>query len=94
MTTLHFQQIVDSRFNETLDQLNSRVSLIREKLTGISNINVSATSPRKVTFGPPEPCEQYRVDFYISKNVKGKPTWDTIYSIVNSVYPVPYKFEK
>ncbi len=94
MSTLHFQQIVDSRQRgDSKALLDKRVEEIKDKLAALPDVTVRVENPRKVYFGPPEPSVQWRVDFYVRKTSRAT-TWDDIYRAVNSVKAVPYSFER
>ncbi len=93
---LYFQQITDSRFmneEDCLQVLNERIEELK-KLLDIENLNITVSDPRLLEWGKAEGVEehiQYRADFIIEKKTR-KVTWSDIYTIVNSVKAVPYRF--
>lgn len=94
MRTLRFTQIVDSRFKgENLTLLKRRAGKIEKALKTLPGVTVKVGKPRKLIWGPPEPCVQWRMDFWVRKLPKGSVTWNTVYKTVNEVKAVPYHFE-
>lgn len=87
---LHFMQIADGRFGEGESELKERIQSITDNLQALPNVKVFTEHFRKIHFGDPEPCTQWRVDMYVSKD--NSATWETVMHIINSVKAVPYDF--
>ena len=91
MRTLVFQQIVDSRWNEDLPLLLSRVETIKKGLEPY-NIELRIGTPRQLFWSEPEPSFQWRVHCQIKKIGKN-PTWNTIMAIINRIKPPHYSWQ-
>lgn len=95
---LTFQQIVDSRFKEDKNLLLKRVKEIKKNLSELPGVETEIGEPYKLIWDAcddPEPCVQWRVNFYVRKdNNNKKVVWNDIYAAVGKVKPVPYDFKK
>lgn len=90
--TLTFEQIVDSRFNEDMTDLKQRHTNLMELLNNQESLTVKHGQIYEVDFtNTSENNMQYRIEYWIEKRGR-KLTWNDVYSIVNSVKAVPYKF--
>ena len=88
--TLHFQTILDSRFQfvnqEVLEEINKRLA------NALLTLGVMPAWSDVYPLDWPD-CKQLRTNFYV-KNPKGSGvTWNDVYGLVNETYKaVPYKF--
>ena len=96
MRTLTFTQITDSRFDPNpAAMIREYKRQVIEKLKKLPGVNVEKGEVYRVEFDN-DPFgtlgnEQYRIQFWVQKTGR-KTTWNDVYSAVNSVNPVPFKF--
>ena len=88
--TLTFQMIADSRFNQDLKLLNRTAGKICLKLLCLPGVEVRVTEPYQLSFPEPDPCLQWRVNFWVRKD--RRTTWNQIMETVNKVFAPAYKF--
>jgi hypothetical protein len=87
--TLYFQQFGSAWADaDPLETITKRRAAVIEKLSALPGVDLEAGDIRALSW--PDGI-QYRVDFWVHNKPKTV-SWDDIYSAVNSVYPVPYKF--
>ncbi|MFK5950068.1 MAG: hypothetical protein QM500_14995 [Methylococcales bacterium] len=87
---ISFTQVCDTRFNEDVELLQSRIDSIMANLSSLKGVVATHQAIKKLTFADAEPCTQWRVDFVVQN--KGRlSTWDDVYSAINKVKAVFYK---
>lgn len=93
MRILHFTQVVDDRFDTDLENKIKNIEKeIRLKLEKYKGIFIETSNIYKVDFTDTKISnKQLRQDYYIKKSTR-EITWNDIYSIINSVKSVPYRF--
>ena len=89
MKTILFQMISDNRFTDNIE--NEIDNLKRQTETALKGMDVVLRSGEKRFLDFEDGVKQYRVDFYVTKS-SNKITYNDIYTAVNRVKPVPYKF--
>ncbi|WP_121616606.1 hypothetical protein [Virgibacillus halodenitrificans] len=87
--TLTFEQIVDSRFELTKEDLLQRHERLMTLLVKQKSLTVVSGKPIKYEW--PNGTVQYRIRYHIKKEGR-KLKWNDVYCLVNSVKPVPYDF--
>ena len=87
MKTIYFEQITDSRFTDwnLLFEIQEIEKKIRQKLENLAT--VMTTPPKEIERD--DGTTQQRQKYRIKKNKWV--SYDTIYTIINSVNAVPYK---
>lgn len=79
---LQFTFIADDRWNGSEQSLTEWDSQLKEKIKGKGEITYESNT-RKLYFGKPEFCHQWRKDYRIKKN--DNLTWNDAYELVNSI---------
>ena len=92
--TLVFDQISDSRFSGSSQELDRFSGDVRAALSTLPGVTVQTDEPRVVNFSTEEgKVQSWRQRFSVQKNCV-KTTWDDVRVAVNAVKSAKYEFVK
>ena len=88
--TLTFEQISDSRFNGSEQELTKLSEKVLSTLSELADVKVQVDKHRLIEFNGGS-IKSWRQRFFVQKNTR-KTTWEEVYSAVNAVKAAPYDF--